>query len=224
MKSLITLAALILTATTASASYDNTWYKTDLWTGEYPMGVGVVGKGVTVYGRRAIDKQAPKNVRCALPYRAYFHQWNQKRAAKLSFVTLSKIVPLIVKDDFVFETRNEDDQPVRIPLKKGDTVEFLVNIGEGFFFVRVGGQKLAAEQDLLERVGPVAEETFVHDQWLKISCLNGKQAWLFTDDLIKTDANGDQRWMKGLTGTPPDDFEYGHARDYTDKEAKERAK
>src|SRR3989344_2302196 len=105
----------------ASAAYDGNWYKTDYWSGEYPGGFSVVKKGVSVPARAAMDKDLALSLNCALPYKAVFSPWNEKRnkKSKVSYFTAAKIIRLIAKENFFFESVESE----QLPIRKGQVIE-----------------------------------------------------------------------------------------------------
>jgi hypothetical protein len=207
--------ALALLPLGASAAYDSTWFKADGWSGEYPNGISVVAKKTSVPARAEMDLEAPANIQCGLPYLAVFHPWNAKR--KASYVTMSKIVILTVKQDFVFE-----DEGTKINLKKGDTIEYLVYGAEGWFTVRINGKIYGADQSLFDQVEPVDQSAFRQDEWLNVRCRNGKKGWILLDDLTKTDENGNTTYLPGLDSWYLGFKEYGVVKDLTEKDIKGR--
>src|SRR5262249_37176344 len=102
--------------------YDKTWYVSKFWTGEYPASVAWTKKGVVVVGRAKMDKSLPRSIRCELPYLAMIHPWNAGRTKKnnIEFWSATKIIPLIAKEDFVFEGSG-----AKIAIKKGDAIEYV---------------------------------------------------------------------------------------------------
>jgi hypothetical protein len=209
------LLALALLPAAASAAYDSTWYKASGWSGEYPNGFSVVAKKTSVPARGVMDLDAAADIKCELPYLAVFHPWNAKR--KASYVTMSKIVILTVKNDFTFQ-----DEDTKIDLKKGDTIEYLVYGAEGWFTVRINGKEYGADQSLFDQVEPVDEGAYRQDEWLNITCKNGKKAWILLDDLTKTDGDGNSTYLPGLDSWYLGFKEYGEVRDLTEKDIKGR--
>lgn len=210
MKLTILFAALFVLPAMAS-SYDSSWYKADGWSGEYPNGFSVIKKNVVVKGRESVDLNAPASISCGLPIKAVFHPWNAKR--KAAFVSMSKIVLLTVKEDFVFES-----DETKIDLKKGDVIEYLVYGAEGWFTVRINGKEYGADQSLFEKVEEVAEGAFHQDEWIQVPCKSGKKAWLLLADLVKVNADGELVYLPGLDGWSKGFVEYGVVRDLKNKD------
>jgi hypothetical protein len=130
---------------------------------------------------------------------------------------MSKIVILTVKNDFTFQ-----DEDTKIDLKKGDTIEYLVYGAEGWFTVRINGKEYGADQSLFDQVEPVDEGAYRQDEWLNITCKNGKKAWILLDDLTKTDGDGNSTYLPGLDSWYLGFKEYGEVRDLTEKDIKGR--
>ena len=43
--------ALVLFSAAALAAYDDSWYQTEGWSGEYPNGISIVAEGVAIPAR-----------------------------------------------------------------------------------------------------------------------------------------------------------------------------
>lgn len=201
------LLALTLTTGIAHAAYDNTWYKTEFWSGEYPHGFAVSAKGVHVRARTGMNEALPASVDCELPLKANFHPWNEagNRQRKARFFTASKIVKMTVKQDFKF-TAGEDKS---FQLKQGATIEYLIYGSEGSFSVRINGKTYEADQSLFDHVLPIPDSAFVQKEWVSLRCANGKSAWIFLDDVQN---------VPGIRG--PKINAYGQASDLTDADLK----
>lgn len=216
--SILAAATVALLAASAQAAYDKAWYTTDYWSGEWPNGFAVAESGVAVPARSAMDKEAPPSIACTLPYKAVFHPWNEERTrlSKARYVTASRIVPLVARADFVFQPDEESDP---VPIKKGDTIEYLVYGAEGYFTIRIGEREYTASQELLDSMEPVADDAFLQEEWLQLRCENGKRAWIFMDDLRHVGEDGQTTYADGLWAVMsggPGIEEYGVARDLTD--------
>ena len=198
----ICFAFLTLIVSSASyAAYDSSWYKTDFWSGEYPAGVAVVRHHVQVMGRTAMDRNLKRTVKCALPYKAVFHPWNDKRNRlnQVRYFSATKIIPMTAKEDFSYVSDTK-----AIDIKKGDTVEYLNNFSEGSFAARYKGVEFGASQDLFDHLENVDFASFQEEDWLRLRCENGVRAWLAADEI--RDAPGFGDWGPGLDG-------YGKAHD-----------
>lgn len=218
---LVTSFLSLLTAANVIAAYDKSYYIGDSWSGEYPRAFTVLAEDVTVKGRKAMDKDSPANVECQLPRLAVFSPWNNKRneLSQVDYKTASKIVKLTAKHDFVFESSDEKS----IKILKGDVIEYLMYGAEGIFSVRINGKEYDADESLFENVEEVSRSQFSEDQWLKLKCENNQTAWLFLDDLIKEDKDGNVTTPKGIIDGRGVSLGYGEARDLTEAEAKDLA-
>jgi hypothetical protein len=201
--------------------YDKSWQISKGWAGEYPSGFAVISRKVVVAGRAKLDKSAPKNVKCELPYLAVIHPWNKPRVtkSKIDFWSATRIVPLQAKEDFTFEDANNAE--TRIPIKSGDLIEYIAPAAEGLFTVRIGGKPYTASQDLFEHVEDVPREKFdERDEWFALNCPDGKRAYfLYPDDL--SDAANPARFQPGLIeDAEPNGGAYGKMRDLTEAEAR----
>lgn len=215
MKSLFSLLSLFI-AFSASAAYDNSWYQTDYWSGEYPAGFSVVKKGISVPARTQMDKNLSPSLSCPVDYKGVYHIWNPKQRAQ--FITFSKIVPLTVKADADILVYGIDSE-VKIPMKKGDVIEYLTYGGEGWFSVRIKGETYDADQGLFEQVEAVDQSAFLYDQWLEINCA-GKKAYVLFEDLYTVDEDGNEKFMNGLDSWFLGFRDYGSVTDLTSKDLK----
>lgn len=213
MKPLFFVLSLLISVS-ASAAYDATWYQTDFWSGEYPAGFSVVKKGITVPARTQMDKDLKTSLVCPVDYKGVYHPWNPKQRA--TFTTFSKIVPLIVKEDADILVYGIDSE-VKIPMKKGDVIEFLVYGGEGWFTVRINGENYDADQGLFEQVEPVDQSVFLYDQWLEIDCV-GKKAYVLFEDLYTVDGDGNEKFINGLDSWFLGFRDYGSVTDLSNKD------
>lgn len=210
MKSQILFLSLIaaFAGSAFAVPYDSAWHQADFWSGEYPNGVAVIQQNLTVQGRMDMDKDAPANVTCALPYKANFHPWNQTRTetSQVTYRTASKIVPLIAKEDF------ELGEQQAMKVSKGDVIEYLIYHSEGWFAVRYKGLEYEADDSLFEKVEEVSQDQFVQDEWMYLTCENGAKTWLYLPGLQTAEGE----WLPGLRG--PKIEGYGEASDLTDKD------
>jgi hypothetical protein len=209
------------TAASPPSGYDSSWYVSAFWSGEYPNGFSVTRPDTAVQARRSMDKAAPRDVACRLPYLAVVHPWNQRRAAasKITFLSATKIVRLIAKAPFVFEDLGADAR-AKVPLKKGDLIEYLRNDAEGSFEVRIAGKQYTAGQDLFDHVESVPDDQFVEDDWAALTCVAGSRAYIFLDEL-GLGSDDPKTQVAGISGVGPGQTGYGQARDLTAAEARE---
>lgn len=176
------------------ASYDNTWYQTDFWSGEYPNGFSVTNpKGAVLSGRTGMDTTLPRNIKCKLPSKATFHPWNESRNKKnkVSYYQASQIVPMVAAKNFDYKfaipLAPGIDEVVVLNIKKGEIVNFLVYYAEGAFRMSYQGKEYEVNQDLLEEENFVASSVFdqKNDEWLSLTCNNGKKAWLLLSEVME---------------------------------------
>jgi len=224
---LVGLVALVSTssafaqAASAPNGYDKSWFISEFWSGEYPKGFSVTRPDTVVQARRSMDKAAPREIACKLPYLAVIHPWNQRRSteSKITFLSASKIVRLIVNAPFVFADVGGDAR-AKVRLKKGDVVEYLRNDAEGFFEVRIASKQYTAGQDLFDHVVDVPDDQFVEDDWAALTCVGGARAYIFLDELGLA-SDDPKAQVSGISGVGPGQTGYGHARDLTAAEARE---
>jgi hypothetical protein len=204
----LVLVILFASSAGALAGYDDTWFKSNFWSGEYPPRFSVTKKRTTLMARSGMDKDLPRDVACEMPYLALIHPWNKERTRKsnLQFFSVTKIIKMIAKEDFDFG----DD----ITVKKGEVVEYIANRAEGFFYVR---KPYDADQSLFEFVETPTQDQFVEDDWVLLTCQGGNRAYIFAYDL------GVRRWpdapafVPGISDTGPGQNGYGKARDLTEQ-------
>ena len=207
------LLALTLVSSVYAGGYDSSWYRAPFWSGEYPAGFSVLKRGLVVQGRTAADTQLNRSVECPLPFAAVIQPWNEQRNQKnqISYVTFSKITPFTAKADFNMAV----DMGSPIAVKKGEKIDYLVYLSEGYFRVRFKGVEYDQGQDLFDHLAEdVSKVEFQQDEWLKLKCENGKSAWLLLNELTTVDGIGEMG--PGFQG-------YGDVRDLTEVEADELA-
>lgn len=213
----LTFAAL-LGSSSAFAGYDGTWWQSAGFPGEYPTGFAAIEKYTIVNGRTDMDKDLPANIKCELPYRGVFQQWNTSRNKKshVSYKAASKIYPMVAKEDFELDGENSQ----KISIKKGDIIEYMKYGSEGWFTVRIAGKLMGADQSLFDHLEPVPQDALVHDLWVQLTCENGRRAYLFLNDLMPRQANESVNYIKGISDVGPGLTGYGSARDLTEREAR----
>ena len=168
-----------------------------------------------------MDKAAPRDVACKLPYLAVIHPWNTRRAAasQIKFLSATRIVRLIAKEPFWFEDVSGDAKR-KVPLKKGDVIEYIRNDAEGSFEVRIAGKTYTAGQSLFDHVQDVADDQFVEEDWAALTCVGGNRAYIYFGDL-GLDSDDPNAQVAGISGVGPGQAGYGKARDLTAAEARE---
>jgi hypothetical protein len=204
-----------------ASGYDNSWYVSDFWSGEYPPGFSVTRPDTVVRARRAMDKAAPRDVACKLPYLAVIHPWNQRRAAasQIKFLSATRIVQLIAKEQFVFEDMG-DDAKRKVEIKKGDVIEYIRNDAEGSFEARIAGKQYTAGQSVFDHVQDIADDQFIEDDWVSLACTGGSRAWIFLAEL-GLGSDDPKAQTSGISAVGPGQTGYGSARDLTAEEARE---
>ena len=201
----IIVAVALIAAVSPAFAYDKSWYEADYWPGEYPQGFSVKADNVVLKGRKTPNPATKATLDCAVPKGAVYHPWNESREA--TYRTYSKIVPLTIAQDFVYEFTNAEGQTSARTLTPAEKLEYLVYQGEGYFTVRYQGREFTAGQDLFEHVAPVSQDQFIDDEWVRIPCTNKVEAWILLSDL-----RGEKdEWVTGLDG--PNITEYGKATD-----------
>lgn len=201
----------------AFSAYDNTWHQAPFWSGEYPNGISVMREKVSLPARTGMDRDLPLSILCGVSFKAVYHPWNTARPAK--YFTAAKIVPMIAKDDFKYET----GEGAILSIRKGDVIEHLIYYAEGQFAIRFKGQEYTADHGLLEKV--TYDEALMEtpqDEWLKIDCADGTAAWVYLRDLYYTHPNGHTLYLPGLDTWFWGFREYGVVTDLTDADLKKR--
>ena len=143
-----------------------------------------------------------------------------RRRTTFNFGLQRQVVPLIVREDFVFE----DGLDTKIPIKRGDIIEYVRSTGEGIFKVRIAGKLHDADQSLFDRTEDVPQEKFnEEDEWVVLTCVRGGRAYLlYPDDLAEPE--NPSHFISGLTDHKDGVGGYGKRRDLTEAEARaERA-
>ena len=206
----------------ARTGYDKSWFISEFWSGEYPAGFSVTRKSTILMARSAMDKNLPRSVACAMPYLAVIHPWNTRRnqKSKVTYWSASRIVNLIAKEDFVFESNSGG-----IPIKKDDVIEYLRYDAEGAFEVRIKGKQYTAHQDLFDHVQENSKDQFAEEEWALLTCQNGTRAYIDLGDIHrdsgKSGSGAPGHRIPGINRVGPAMMGYGKARDLTAREAQE---
>ena len=167
----------VKTAKMSFADYEHTWFWSKGWSGEYPPRFSVTKSHITVMAHSAMVKDMPREVACELPYLAVIHPGNPERIRKsdMQFFSATKIIKMIAKEAFDFG----DD----IEVKKGERIEYIRNLSEGDFSVRINNETYTADQSLWEFVDKPARDQFVEEDWVLLTCQGGNLAYIFLDDV-----------------------------------------
>jgi hypothetical protein len=146
---------------------------------------------------------------------AVIHPWNAGGINKngIEFISASKIVPMIAKQDFKF-SGYAGEKAVKFPVKKGMTLNYLRYNAEGTFEIEISGRQYTADQDLFDHVDDTSLADSAADQWVLMTCTNGNRAYIYFDDLVN---------VAGIADVGPGVTEYGKARDLTPAEARDLA-
>lgn len=198
----------------AIASYDDSWYRQDFWSGEYPNGVAIVKENVSVPARLTMDRDIPASISCQLPFKAVFHPWNEARDVR--YVTAAKILSMQAKEDFEYET-----QDGVIKAKKGDLLEYLIYYSEGMFALRYKGKVYTADEGILEKTNFDYSMVVGQEEWFQVECVGGLSAWVYMKDLLQYDDDtGELIFRPGLGDWWRGFREYGKVVDLTDDDLK----
>ncbi len=189
---LLVIAAVTLGLTAAPAlaqsAYDDSWYRSNFWSGEYPDGFSMV-KTTTVQLRPTLDPKADKTVACELPQGATYQTWNQARVEEqgLNFTSFTKIADYKITKPY--ETtfyKHLDGTEQKVSLKEGDTFRYLAYFGEGAFLMEYDGVEYEGDQDLFEHAEQEGDSNG-YEEWLRINCSNNQWGWLFMGDITLDD-------------------------------------
>jgi hypothetical protein len=200
----------------AFADYEHTWFWSKGWSGEYPPGFSVTKSHITVMARSAMVKDMPREVACELPYLAVIHPGNPERIRKsdMQFFSATKIIKMIAKEEFDFG----DD----VEVKKGERIEYIRNLSEGDFSVRINGETYTADQSLWEFVDKPSRDQFVEEDWVLLTCQGGNLAYIFLDDVRIKGPNHTLTFPPGISMA--ESVDGGQSRDLTEQEAAELEK
>jgi len=206
--------------------YGDGWFISEFWSREYPPGFSVTRPDAVVAARATMDKAAPRDIACRLPYLAVIHPWNKSRIAKskVKFYSATKILRLVVKEPFDFDFMSRDFISGTVGLKAGDTIDYIRNDSEGSFEVRIFGKQYTVDQNLFDHVEKVARDQFVEDDWAVLTCVGGNRAYILLSDLgldPDTGAPVEGERVAGISEVGPGQTDYGRARDLTGAEARE---
>lgn len=170
----------------ALSGYDEGWFLSPGWPGEYPPGFAILDADVRVPARARPNPTDPQDVSCLLPQYANYQIWNETRAQsdRLDFFVATRKVPVTVLEDAEIEYVGEDGL-VPLSLKKGDELTYLRYIGEGYTVMSYNGQEFDINEGELHNVTNLATVEHDEDLWVRVACLGGAQAWLMFDEVIQ---------------------------------------
>jgi hypothetical protein len=200
----------------ALADYEDAWFWSKGWSGEYPPGFSVTKSHITVMARSAMVKDMPREVACELPYLAVIHPGNPERIRKndMQFFSATKVIKMIAKEEFDFG----DD----VEVKKGERIEYIRNLSEGDFSIRIYVETYTADQSLWAFVDKPARDQFVEEDWVLLTCQGGNSAYIFLDDVRIKGPNYTLSFPPGISVA--ESFDGGQSRDLTEQEAAELEK
>jgi hypothetical protein len=169
----------------AISGYDDSWFLSPGWPGEYPPGFAVLDADVKVPARARPNPTDPQDISCILPQYANYQLWNNARNDEddLEFFVATKKVVVTVLEDADIEFFGENGLET-LSLKQGDELIYLRYIGEGVTVLLFNDQEYEINEGELSNVTDIAETSLEEDLWARVTCLGGKQAWLMFDEVI----------------------------------------
>ncbi|MEZ5538030.1 MAG: hypothetical protein R3F02_20685 [Thiolinea sp.] len=172
-----------------SSVYDDSWYISSGWPGEYPNGFSILKDGVVLEGRAEMNKAAAKTLNCPVPRLANFNPWNHQRvdADQLEFISASKKFTIPVVEDVdvpVFDDAHGDT----LALKKGAELTYLTYIAEGFALMAYQGKEYQVDMaGLEEKVSFAGQPDIADDLWVNIPCQSGQRGWVLHSEVVGVD-------------------------------------
>ncbi len=190
VKYCLTVLSLTLFLPATAFAYDESWFKTDYWSGEYPQGFTLTDN-VTTLIRVIPDPNAVQNIECSMEKGATYHPWNHDRviSSNLEFLSyVPKEIFVVTKSETLTLQIDQTDAEQAIRFNKGDEWTFLTYYAEGLFKMSFRGVEYTGHQDLVEisqekNTGP-ASQNRITDEWMKMICANGVSGWLLLRDVI----------------------------------------
>ncbi|MBA4339843.1 MAG: hypothetical protein C0421_13495 [Hyphomonas sp.] len=169
----------------AISGYDDTWFLSGGWPGEYPPGFAVLDADVKVPARARPNPTDPQDITCLLPQYANYQLWNTARTDEdqIEYFVATKKVPVTVLEDTDVEFVGEGGIQT-LSLKKGEQMTYLRYIGEGVTVISFNGQEYEFNEGELSNVTDIANTALEENLWVRVTCLGGKQAWLMFDEVI----------------------------------------
>lgn len=170
----------------AISTYDENWDLSAGWPGEYPGGFSVVDADVKVQARMRPAPSDPQDVTCALPEFANYQLWNRDRTLNddLVFFVASLKVPVTLSQDAQVEHVAGTGVLQTLDLARGDVLTFLRYEGEGFMIVSFNGQNYNINESELRDISDIASVVPRADEWVRVTCLGGKHAWLLYAEVL----------------------------------------
>lgn len=165
--------ALIICSIVFSASaLAGQQYAAPFWLGEYPGGYELTAD-VTLKGKDFPNNSLTDTVSCQMSKGQVIHPWAQKTS--FSYVAVSTIgIYQMLEDVSEFETS----------FKKGDIVEELSYLSEGFCLYRKQGSMETVDMSCFgdddSRAKKIVEGNINQEMWFQATCKNGEKAWIST--------------------------------------------
>ncbi len=152
-----------------------------LWSGQYPG--PVIGS--------ASLRQPTNDQKCEISNGLY-HPWSEPTKSKADFFTITGYTEYVAKKeiDIQYLADEEHLQTITEVISKGEKLLKAIYLGEGFCQFTVEKSQAEVEMDCaqvddnadFEKVDRPAYST---EQWIKVSCLNGGEAYLEVNDLLR---------------------------------------
>lgn len=174
--------SIIFFATIGSALDSDKYYLADFWSGEYPGPVIKITANTKMKALKEISlDNSVKSVSCTVR-KGVYHPWATK--TKATYHSVTGITVHEAKVETTIEL-GQTGGPKKISLKSGDLIRRLAYIGEGNCLVEIQGLKgdaMCPEEKEFKTIGP----SEFYQQYLKVSCREGYQAYIFvTEDIFK---------------------------------------
>lgn len=179
-------AAPVETDYAALSGYDDSWFLSPGWPGEYPPGFAVLDAEVKVPARARPNPTDPQDITCHLPQYANYQLWNNLRndSDDLDYFVATKKLPVTVLEDTEVEFVG-DAGIEKLALKAGDQLTYLRYIGEGFTVMSFNGREFDINEGELREITDIGAIENEEDLWVRVTCLGGKQAWLLFDEVVQ---------------------------------------
>lgn len=190
------------------SGYDDGWFLSPGWPGEYPPGFAVLDANVILPARARPNPADPQDVSCLLPQYANYQLWNEVRIAadKLEFFVATRKFPVTILEDTEIEFVGNAGLE-KMSLRAGDQLTYLRYLGEGFTVMQFADRDFDINESELREISDIGAIQNEEDLWVRVSCVGGRQAWLLFDEAINEE---------GVYPSPV--FGYGEARDVSPDE------
>jgi len=163
----------------ALSGYDEGWYVSPGWPGEYPAGFAILEADVTAPAWSVPNASLAPDLSCTLPQYANYQLWNRERTAKddLAFFVATKTFPVTLSQAASIEYVSDNGMK-RLDLAAGDQLTYLRYLGEGFTVVSFEGEEYDINEAELREISDIGTIPTKEDQWVRVACEDGSQAWL----------------------------------------------